>query len=719
MISAFLLPAAFAIGAQPLPLCAQNPNDPGLMDPVVHELIARPFRLPGSHQVTGHSEQINIVGKVRRKKADKGKSATGKPISANGTNSPNRDIRDGLREMEDAASIGDTGTMLAIAAQLQQVLLGTTEGKIYDGFALLQSNRGGWLPDHVPGEHKAKRMQNRGRTTPGLDGVVRPVWEVDVNLLYFDEEMASDTTFLIFPPQADPRDTCYVNYTIYSTTTESFAPTTLIKDLDPFGFGELPSKGYDSAWGPLGANEIIEGTVNHGALGVLRAIQIWGWYAEPDRSVLLQPVWEQLHPQTGAVVRDSGGQLQMDLLRDLEMTDISTAAPEWKIWQLSEAVLAGASPASVLASMTSETVSPLGTHDQWHDVLSHRTLFPYEAMQILAAEGIFPDQPGPNRLGPYDAILVYANHDLYMNSLDLIEGHDPVTGVVVPLPSDVQGAEMNIKVINLDPVSHFLQTFDYGPALHDDIATCRIAPSGGHSLEIFVDQPVHGVPKIAELQWRLGWSLRKSLGTIAQFDIFSQPADLAGLTSFQDEDGVQQDGWQYPAHDLGSPWRVDPSLEWLGPGAMPLEEGGQPGVVIGTRTQGFGSAKVPTGDLSANHPLHLVNHDSDGDGVPDALIFPDWMRNPDAAGADLIPTSKLWRDFQFINPANGTRFINSANPSQGLWVEQTNAFGFPIQPGANTSFSFRRPRSLGQAIWHRDGLFLGATGTPSRTSDTF
>jgi hypothetical protein len=469
-------------------------------------------------------------------------------------------------------------------------------------------------------------------------------------------------------------------------------------------------------WFPLGGNEITELTVDHGSLGTIQGVQVWGWYAQPDRSVFLQPVWESVDPSSGLTRRDPKGEVMMGQMASLTLDGIGDAAVEKKVWNVAESVLQGASAASIQAILNQVRTGPLGDMDQWQDELENRNIFPQEALDLLAQEGIDPEVLGPNRLGPYDAILVYANHELYVDSLDLIEGHDPITGLPIPLPNDAQGKLYRIKVLNLDHTTHYLQSFDYGPALHDDIATCRIAPSGGHSLEVFTAQPVQGTPKVHELQWRTGWGLRKGLGTVPQFDVFSQVPDQAALQPFVDEFGATQVGWQYPSQDRGSDWRVSPPQSWLR-GTQALEESGVPGVVIGSATPGFGLAKMPTGDLSSVHPNGLVNTDTDADGVADALIFPDWLRNPDAQQGDLIPTTKEWMPFLYLNPENGTMYLDAQNPSLGLWADHTYAFGEPLKPGANQSIEFRRPRTQAQALWHADGLFRGSTGAPSRTND--
>lgn len=705
--------------ALPSAAAAQNPNDPGLLDSVILEYAGRPWRLPASHQVDGASEQINIVGRIKRKPADQGVSATGQPILAAGVSSPNRDLRNALRDLDDASANNQAAAMMTLAGQIKAVLFGNTQGRIYDGFALLNTNRGGWLADHVQGEYKTKRAENRGLVAPGLDGHVRPVWEVNVNLMYFDEEVDTDTYFLLIPPQADFRDMLLVHYKVYSTTTESFAPTTLLQDVDPFGAGKLPSKGFDAAWKSLGKDEITEISMNHGPLGTIRGLQIWGWYATPDRSLFIQPVWESLNPQTQALRRDPRGQVMMAQLATLGLAQIGDAAPEKKVLAIAEAVLQGASPAVVQAMLNNPQVAPLGTHDQWQQELSHRNLFPQEALDLLALEGIQPGIVGPNRLGPYDAILVFANHEVYLDSLDLLEGHDPLTGFAVPLPTDGQNQELLLKVINLDSATHYLQSFDYGPALHDDIATCSTAPSGGHSLEIFVDQPVQGAPKMAELQWRLGWGLRKGFGTLQQFDIFTQLQDAAGLVTFTDGHGAAAEGWQYPVVDRGGDWRVNPPAQWLGAGTTPLQEGGSDGVVIGAATPGYGVARMPFSDLSALHPNHAVNADTDNDGIADALLFPSWLRNTNAQQGDLIPATKLWEPFLYLNPVDGSRFQDAQNPALGLWADLSYAFGEPLPAAVNRSVHIRRPRSLGQALWHVDGLFRESSGVPSRTTDRF
>ncbi|MFK5956375.1 MAG: hypothetical protein QM477_08035 [Planctomycetota bacterium] len=697
-------------------LQAQNPNDPGLLDPVIQTYLGRTWRLPSSHQVTPDSEQINIVGRVRKTRADQDVSSTGQAIQ--NTDDPSQSLRNGLESLQDAAMNNQMGAMTLAAEDLRAILLGTTQGSIYDGFAMLNYNRGTWQNDHVAGEYKTKRLTDRGQKIPGLDGRLRTVWEADVNLLYYDEDVDSDTFFLIAPLAADFRDSVQLNYTVYSTGTESFSPSTLVQDLSPFGEGALPSKGFDAAWVPLSGNEVTRISIDHGSLGTLRGVQLWGWYAEPDRSQYMEIVREELDAQGGTRFEVRGATM-MELLRGLNLDSIGDAAPEMKILQVADAVLAGSSANQVLAMLQQGNVAPLGTLNDWRKVLQGKDSFPLEALQILALEGIQPDVFGPNRLGPYDAILVYANHEVYSTSLDL-EGHDPLTGFSIPLSNDPQGSMWKVKVINLDNTTHYLQTHDYGPALHDDIATCRFAPSGGHSLEIYVDQVIQGGPKMDELQWRLAWGLRDGLGVVGQFDIFTQAQDLPNLQGFLDQSGQALAGWQWPLSDRITDFRVDPPMAWLGSTATSgLIENGGSGVVIGTETPGFGGAKMPLSDLSAFHPDGAFNTDTNGDGQLNALLFPAWLRNPSASGGDLIPSTPLWLPFLYRNPNNGTAWMDPTDHALGAWIDQSFVFGEPIQANSDGFLEMRRPRSQGQALWHYDGLFRDTAGAPTRTSDRF
>ena len=273
-------------------------------------------------------------------------------------------------------------------------------------------------------------------------------------------------------------------------------------------------------------------------------------------------------------------------------------------------------------------------------------------------------------------------------------------------------------MINLDEVDHHVQLRDYGPALHDDWETCSNAPAGEHSLEIFSDKALYGAAKHAELQWRAGWSLRRAAGVVPQFDVFPRPQDRGALLAWTDNHGTARSGWQYPAGVRGGDFLLDPPTSWLDGGNPVLGAGGGQGLTIGARTPGYGTARMPTGDLAGFHPLGLVNTDTDGDGVLDALLFPAWMRNPDPQGGDLIPSTPDFEPFLYLSPVNGTPFIDPLNPALGYWTDLSGVFGVAVAPGTDHVAQVVKPRMMGQAMWLFDGLHAADAGAPTRVTDT-
>ena len=121
---------------------------------------------------------------------------------------------------------------------------------------------------------------------------------------------------------------------------------------------------------------------------------------------------------------------------------------------------------------------------------------------------------------------------------------------------------------------------------------------------------------------------------------------------------------------------------------------------------------MPHGDLSGFHPLGLVNTDTDGDQIPDALIFPQWLRNPDAAGGDLVLSTPAWSPFLYLNPNNGTVWNDPARPEQGLWGFTTYGLGAPLAPGSAQRIDWVRPRALGQAVWLNAGALRAHGSLP-------
>lgn len=369
---------------------------------------------------------------------------------------------------------------------------------------------------------------------------------------------------------------------------------------------------------------------------------------------------------------------------------------------VAQAVFGGASPAAVQQMLNNPQSGPLGTWHDWAETLKTKDALPPETWLALAQEGITPGMADP--FGPYDVVMAWANHELYVVADDAVV-RDPLTGRPIPQPSDDQGARIVVKVFNHDAATHYLQAEDYGPPLHDDIGTCSNAPGGSHSLEIFNHKPIFGAPKIHELQWRAAYGVRSRLGYLEPYDMFPRPEDLGLLTGFTDPFGGARLGWSWPADLRGNDFIVVPSAAWLGTSGRYAESGVPNGLRIGATTPGFGVAKMPYGNLADFHPDGYLNADTDGDLVNDALLFPDWMRNPEAAGGDLIPTTPDFEPFLWLSPANGTPWLDPAHHAAGPWAEQTFAFGLPVPAGGAASFTLVRPRFTGQGLWCADGLW--------------
>lgn len=711
---------------------AGNPNDPGILDPVLFEQGRLRSRIPQSHQISNDSELLNIVGGIN---AVKRKAAVGQPSATGSTiqndRSPNRVLEEAVDDLDRAAQAGQAGAMQAAAQRAAAVLLGTTTGELFDGFAMLNHDRGAWLPGHLPGHDRMKALRDSGLTTTGPDGLPRKIWEADVRLLWYDDELDSDTHFLRVPEAADDFDILRVNYTIYASSGGDFAPSVLLDDVRAEGSNHLPFKGFDATWVPLSAGEITEMTLQYPPLGQIRGLQVWDWRATPWRSNSIQLVREVVDAHSGAVELDPRARALVAGNAARDLASVAPAAPERKILTVVEAVQAGATPAQVAAMLNQPQTGPLGVWDDWVRQLADRTALPEEALQILALEGIFPDQPGPRPLGPYDLIAVFANHEMRLLRVD-----DPPAGALAPprrLPGAFPGETLQLKVINLDGIAHRVQVHEAGPPLHFDIKDCHYAPAGGHSLEIFSWKPWYGAPKAAELQWRAGWGFRPHADVIEQFDVFPRLVDRLALQPYTDGAGRSRAGWQEPAHRRGGDFVFDPPTEWIGkpgaPSALPLREAnGAAGLLLGTVTPGYGTARVcdhpndPPGswcsqDLAAFNPYGELNFDSDGDGVDDQLRFPAWLRNPDPAGGDLIPSTLAWEPFLYLNPSNGTVWLDPANPDDGLWADRSYAFGEPVPAASSANLEVVAKRGLPQALWIVDGLLRSDGSVPVPMKD--
>lgn len=705
-----LLPLAQQPGGVPTePL---SPNDPGILDPVVAELLHRAHRLPATHQVGGNSELLNLVGSVRRKRAKGSTSATGMLISEerSAVDSVDRE----LENLVEAAQDSDLAEMRAAAALLAGLLNGTTAGRISDGFPLLHDHRGGWMPDHVPGAYRTKRLADHGLTFVDEEGDAHAYWEVTWRLMWTEAGAESDLALLQIPIDAHPEDRILVHYEIYASAADDCAPMSHVADADLPNAHGLPFKALDASWVRLREDHIHEFSVDHGAVGTLRRIGVRGWRVQPEPLARVELLREQVDAHTGLLGPTPRAEALAAAAQRATFDSIGLAAPERKILAVVDAVDAGASPAQVLAMTSDVQTLPLGVWQEWTALVGNRGQLPREVWQALAAEGIRPGATGPRPLGPYDHVAVLMNHEWYG-----LSARDAGAPAIDPQAAGrvSQGAQRTVKLFNLDALGQGVRMMDYGPALHDDFATCYNAPHGGKSLEIFSDKPIHGAPKSHELQWRAGWGLRPGAGILGQYDLLPRRRDRALALSFRDSFGGPRTGWQYPAAWRGGDFRVLPPLEVLGrPGraaAFQLQEAdGSAGLVIGTRTPGYGIAQMAAGDLGPLHPGGLLNTDTDGDQVLDALIFPAWLRNPDAGGGDLILDTPEWAPFQWRNPHNGSVWVDPADPGQGLWATQTYAAGAPLDAGSAQRIDWLRPRALGQGVWLEAGTLTAHGAYP-------
>ena len=687
-------------GVHPLYAQGSNPNDPGILEPVLSATTGQDVRIPYTDQVA-NGQQLNIVGAVNSQSAQGATSLTGHLITQ--VSSPHDDMEQALKDLMDAAKDDDQALMQTVATELQSILLGTTQGRIYDGFAMLNYNRGAFVADQMPNEYKMKMLRDSGQTAISTDGQQHKIWEVDVSMLWYDEQFDADTFLLRVPVAANEFDLLRVNYRIYSLEREEFSPTTVMVDHRLPGSVSFPFKGLDSVWQSISSDSVTEISVMHPPLRLLRGVYTWGWRQHPPRIHFLQPIFEIVNAHSGQVELEPQGKSFAERNRQLSIDNIGDAAPEKKMYNVSQAVLSGAAPAQVLAMLEDENTTPRGTWQDWANLAENQRQLPPEAWDILAAEGI-----SQGNFGPYRFVTVYMNQELY--------GDGPLGDNIQTFN---QGERFSVKVINLDNNTHNYRIVDFGPRLHNDIA--GVGNAGGHSFEIFSFKPFYGAPKVAEMQWRAGWGFRPHFDVIQQQDVFSRPEDQTGLSSYFDGAGNAHTGYQYSAAARQGDFRFNPPPFVIGstahPSAQRLKEAdGSDGLLIGQLTEGYGvaqmcsSSQFPLGqfcqqDISQYNPYGVKNVDTDNDGTPDVLWFPPFLRNPNPNGGDILAPTPAWKPFLYINPNNGTLYIDPNDPSKGFWSDLTYAHGRPIAGGSSFNATVESARAAGQVFYQFDDLF--------------
>ena len=684
----------------PLSAIAQDPNHPGILEPVLTALTGTEVRISNTDQAEGDT-LLNLAGGVRVRKARDSLSLLGHPIRSK--DSPNDDLANALEELSAAANLNDSEAMDAAARDLQNILLGTTEGRIYDGFAMLNFNRGAYLRDHVTGQYKMKVLVDTGETQTGMLGTPVRIWELDVNLLYYDGQIDSDTFLMRVPVEADDLDVVRVNYRIFSTVREEFSPTAVMLDYREPGSVQFPYKGFDSVWVDFRPGRVVELSLMLPPLRMQRGVYTWGWREHPPRIQFLQPIYEIVNAHSGAVELEPQSHSYAVRNAALTLDGISQAAPEKKMLRVSQAVLAGADAATIHGWLTSADLGPRGTWEEWASLVANQLLLPPEAWDLLAAEGI-----PRGSFGPYRMVSVFMNNEMY--------GQGPQGESIQAWQ---QGDQFSVKVINLDAHTHYFRNVDFGPKLHDDISDCCSA--GGHSFEIMNFKPTYGAPKVAEMQYRAGWGFRPHLDVIQQPDVFPRPEDQQKLVPFFGGDGREHRGYQYSSAARGGDFRFSPPPFIIGshdePASFPLREAdGTRGLAIGQTTEGYGIAKMCpqdapgfcSSDFGPENPHGILNWPAPNDpSVPKTeLRFPPFLRNPNRVeGGDIIPPTAAWKPFLWLNPNNGTLYIDPDDPELGYWADLTYAHGTPVPAGGSLQATIEATRASAQVFYQFDDLF--------------
>ncbi len=715
-----------------------NPNEPGILEPVSTALQGKEIRIPNSDQSVDGDEQSTIYGTPEFEDAYSGGvlSSLGHEITQ--ITSPNDDMRLGLQALLGAAQGRDNDGMRAAAQELMSILLGTTQGRIYDGFSMLNFNRYKepsigpefYQPDLVEGEYKMKWVRDSGETyVSPYDGETRKIWEVDVAMLYYDGQIDSDTFLPRFPADAHWDDTVRVNYRIYSLVQEDFSPTVVMLDRrEALNTVQFPFKGMDAVWIAFFPGQVLNVSVDYATIRQWRGVYTWGWREHPPRIQFLQPIYDIPDGREG-----NEGQTVLDPQsysfvyrnrEDLTIENIGDAAPEKKMYQVAKAVLEGADPATIENWLTLEDQGPRGMWFEWADLAKVQTQLPPEAVDMLIAQGL-----PPGDFGDYNMVTVLLNNEAY--------GEGPFSNEIITWD---QGDTFKVKLINLDNHTHYFRNVDFGPRLHDDILNC--CGGGETSFEIMNFKPSYGAPKVAEMQWRAGWGFRPHYDVIQQFDVFPRGKDRVNLAPYIGGEGGSFFGYQYSEKARGGDFRFNPppfiiGFDFENPSSDVLrDQDGEPGLVLGQFTEGYGVAQMCPqdpwpgfcrDDIQDYNPNGKKNFPPPplrgqpvfpedvgkfpGDIYPDEAVelrFPPFIRNPaqqQFGAGDIIPPTGSWRPFLWINPNNGTLFNDPDDPSKGYWADLTYSHGAPVFAGQGLDATIELPRASGQVFYQFDDLF--------------
>ena len=728
------LPTLVALGllivGTPASFAQTDFNNPGIYEPITSFLEGRDVRVPNTDQSIDGVQQSAVDGEFSILDARFTESLLGHPITR--VSSPNEDMRLALQDIATAALGGDQSGMTTGANELLSILHGTTEGRIYDGFSMLNYNR--WKnpdigPEHfpqdaVPAEYKMKVARDTGKTfISPFDNEERKIWEVDINFLYYDGQIDSDTFLVKFPMNEaegfhHPEDVLHVNYRVYSLEEEDFSPTLVMLDRrKTLRTVNFPFKGFDVVWIAFFPGEVLDVTVKMPPLRMLRGVYTWGWREHPPRIQFMQPVYEIIDKREatfGQTVWDP--QSESFVIRNREELTVDTIAPEapeMKMLEVAEAILGGMDTTTIVKWLTEANKGPLGTWIEWSDLVLNQTQLPPEAKQLLADEGL-----GEGEFGDYNMVTVFMNNEMY--------GDGPFLNEIKLWD---QGETFLVKLHNFDRHTHYFRNVDFGARLNNDILRC--CGGGETSFEIMNFKPSYGAPKVAEMQWRAGWGFRPHYDVIQQQGVFSRGQDRAKVTPYLSGDSRIATGYQYSKEARGGDFRFNPPpfviLEADNPSENLLREiDGSPGLLIGQRTEGYGTATICADDP---HPGFCTKDIQDynvngsknwpppplqGQGLcgdrpePCELRWPPFLRNPcqdDPECGDIIPPTSAWRPFLWLSPNNGTIWNDPNDHSKGHWADFTMGHGAPIFAGGSLNATVELPRASGQVFYQFDALF--------------
>lgn len=665
-----------AFGAQGVAL----PDDfnfifPDSVDPVLSATMQREVRIP--HTLPAIDGRPNLhVTDLQVTNLFETDSIMGHRIES--VRDPNQDLELALTRMYNAAQATDEAVMREAAQEAMDILTGNTQGRVYDGFALLNYNRGAYVADHIEGEYKMKRLRDTGETfISDIDGEEHRIWEVDINMLWYGQNLDSDLFLLRMPFEAHPFDTWRANWHIYSLIQEDLAPTTILND----GFGRI-FHGLDSTFESIPAGTLSEITINYPTILHTRGMYIWGWGVHPPRVQFLQPVVE---------ANADGGLIPPSLSfatrtrEDLTIDNIGDAAPEKKAYNVALAALNGA-PAVTIAQMLSDpSVGPRGIFHEWTRLAADQRTLPPEAWDVLAQE----DGLSEGDFGPYDIVLAYMNNEIYGDNPYAAFGSEGKGGVVRDWE---QGSTMTVKVINFDNHVHYYRNVDFSSQLIQE--NIRAFGNGRFSFEKMSPKPTYGVPKVAEMQWRTGWGYVPHVGIAGQSGLFPREIDRQMLVPFTDQLGEVHYGYVF--QNVSGYWRFNPPEAIREgdtiPAGDPLREldSDEDGVLMSFDAEAFGVAKMPTEPITT-HPNQEM--------FPE-LNFPGFLRNP-SEGGDLIPPTPVWAPFLTLNPETGTLRA----PDGRYWVDYTYFHGRPVDPNSSIVANIEAPRAGGQLFYQFDPLF--------------